>query len=60
MDIDFIEDQDFSFGKEVAKAFVISTAATAGTFAGILAVGYAYGKIQDFREARRTKKNPAN
>lgn len=45
-----------SFGKAVAQTFVISAAAMAGTFVGMMAIGYAIGKIEEFTKNRASKK----
>jgi hypothetical protein len=53
------ESQDSNLGKQIAKDFVQSTAISAGVLAGFMVVGYSISKIQDFRAARKAKKNPA-
>lgn len=50
------ESDDFSFAREVAKSFALSTVITAGTVAGFVAAGYAYSKFDDWRTARRDRK----
>lgn len=52
-----IETQDISFGKEIAKTFVVSTAVTVGWTAGLLLVGFACSKYQEKKEAKKAKKN---
>lgn len=49
--------QDINFGKEIAKSFVLSTAVSAGTFAGILVIGLAVGKFLEIKDARQAKKD---
>lgn len=44
------------FAKEVGKAFVLSTAASAGVFAGIAIVGIAAGWLHSRRSARNPEK----
>ena len=53
------ESQDHSLGKQIAKDLAQSTAISVGVLAGFMVVGFAAGKIQDFRAARKAKKNPA-
>jgi len=51
-----LETTEISFGKEIAKSFAISTAVTAGSWAGMIAVGLAVSKIQDLKKKRAAKK----
>lgn len=47
---------ELSFGKEIAKSFVISTAVSAGVIAGFAAVGLAINKFDEIKKARAAKK----
>lgn len=47
---------EVSFGMELAKAFAISAASVAGSFAGIALLGAAYNKIVDVKESRKARK----
>ncbi|QEQ93818.1 hypothetical protein [Streptomyces phage Psst4] len=51
------ETQDINFGKEIAKAFAVGTAMSAATTVGFLAVGFAYAKYLEKKEAKKAKKN---
>jgi hypothetical protein len=44
---------EIHFGKEIAKTFVLSAAATVGMVAGFYAIGFVMTKIED----RKNKKN---
>jgi hypothetical protein len=44
-----------SFGKEIAKTLIISTATTAGMLVGVAAVGFVVGKFQEFKTKRASK-----
>lgn len=46
------------FAQEIAKTFVLTAAATAGTFAGFLAVGWAWDRFDKIRESRCPKETP--
>lgn len=52
-----IEPQDINLGKEIAKGIAISFAIQAGSMAALLAVGYAYDKYLERKEAKKAKKN---
>jgi hypothetical protein len=54
-DIETIEDasEDISFGKEIAKTLILSTAATAGTLIGFAAIGLAVDKYQKRKMAKK-------
>lgn len=45
-----------SFGKEIAKTLIVSTATTAGMIAGVFVVGFAVQKVQEFKTKRASKK----
>lgn len=45
-----------SFGKEITKTLVVSTASSVGVLAGFVVVGYAVGKIQQFKAKRASAK----
>lgn len=45
-----------SLSTEIAKAFVISAAATAGTLAGMVVVAVVAGSIKNRLEARKAKR----
>ena len=45
------------FAVELAKAFALSAAAVAGTFAGMALIGGAYNKLQDVKDAREARRN---
>lgn len=44
------------FGTEIAKAFILSMAATAGMFAGVAIVGAGAGFVRNRRKARKAKR----
>lgn len=46
------------FAKEVAKTFVLTASATAGTFAGFLAIGMVWDGIDKIRDRRSTEETP--
>jgi hypothetical protein len=48
---------DINFSKEIAKAFLVSTAVSAGSIAGFLVIGLAITKFEDYKEARQAKKD---
>lgn len=50
------EFEDYNFGKEIGKAFVISTASTVGMVTGFILIGYAYDKYKELKKARKAKK----
>lgn len=54
--IENIELEDISFGKEIAKEFTISLAATAGVLVGFIAVGLVVTRVKRFKAARNAKK----
>lgn len=54
-----LESETSSFGKEIAKSFALSTAATAGVLAGFVVVGFTVSKVQDLMNARKAKKDNA-
>ncbi|QAY17157.1 hypothetical protein SEA_MADAMATO_39 [Streptomyces phage Madamato] len=54
-----VETQDINFGKEIAKAFAVGTAMSAATTIGFLAVGLAYTKYLEKKEAKKAKKQTA-
>lgn len=45
-----------TLGIEMGKAFLVSAAATAGTFAAMVAVGAIINKTQDFAHKRKIQK----
>jgi len=58
MDIDTtLDTPETSLGADVAKAFIISVASTAGTMVGMLAIGYTISKVKDVKAKRSAKKN---
>lgn len=48
---------EISFGKEIAKTFVISAVSAAGMFAGMVAVGLVAQKIQERKLAKKNAQN---
>lgn len=46
-----------AFGKEIAKIFIVSAAAMAGTVGGIIAIGAAV-EIVDKIKSKKTQKTP--
>jgi len=57
-----MEDEHFDFseinlGKELAKTFALTAAATAGAWVGGIAILYALGKTAQVLENRKSKKN---
>jgi hypothetical protein len=50
------ETPETNFGVEIAKSFALSTAVTAGSLAGFVAIGYAYTKVQDIVRKRKNAK----
>ena len=53
---DFENEEELSFGAEMAKAAAISVATTIGTVAGMIVVGFAVEKIQKFTKKRKARK----
>lgn len=52
-----VEDpSNISFGKEIAKTFAVSAATSVAAVGGLIAVGYAVGKFQEFKTRRASKK----
>lgn len=45
-----------SFGKEIAKTLTVSAATTAGMIGGMLVIGFAVGKFQQFKTKRAYKR----
>jgi hypothetical protein len=43
---------EISFGKEIAKTFIVSAAGAAGMMVGLLAVGFVSQKIRDRKLAK--------
>lgn len=52
-----IETTEDSFGVMIAKSLILSAAATAGSVAGIIAIGYAIEKSSEIKKRRADKKN---
>jgi homoserine kinase len=50
------EFDELSFGKEIAKTLVISTATSAGVIAGFVVVGLTISKFNDIKAKRAAKK----
>jgi hypothetical protein len=44
-----------NFGVEIAQAFAVSLATTAGAFAGMILIGAVYGKVQQRKAAKNAK-----
>lgn len=66
-DINTIADESFftpAFGKAIAQTLIISAAATAGTFVGMIAVGAGIDLVQKWKAAKAEKsetiETPAN
>lgn len=60
IDADAVDAQDDSLGKEIAKSLVISTAASAGTVIGLVAVAFAVDKFKGIARRRAEKKAEKN
>lgn len=56
LELVIVDDASDSFVKELAKTTAINTAATAGTLAALVLVGFSSNRIQKFRRARAAKK----
>lgn len=58
--IDADEDQTTtdSFGKEVTKTLITSTATSAGVFAGFVVIALVTPKVKDWFDARKKKDEP--
>ena len=56
MEDDLFNLTEINLGKEIAKSFVLTAAATAGAWGCGIAILYAFGKTAQVLENRRTKK----
>jgi len=50
--------ENTNYLKEIAKSAGISAATTAGMIVGFLAVGFVWSAFDEWRDARKAKKNP--